>query len=86
MIDHVIIGASLSEPHIDGECVPRARKLCMYVSIYLSRGAFVAFQCSRGLEHAYYVVYVRACGPCHNHAATPIAADTWRSSISAMIR
>ena len=37
---YTIIGASLSEPHIDRDNGPRARNngiyLCMYVSIYLS--------------------------------------------------
>ena len=37
-----VFGASLSEPHIDHDNDPRAEKLSIYVSIYLSRGAFVA--------------------------------------------
>ena len=46
----LIIGASLSEPHIDGDVRPTSRG--MFVCIW-PRGAFVRLQCSR--EHAYSI-------------------------------
>ena len=45
-----IIGASLSEPHIDHDNVPR-RGECLYVSMYLAACSVCQPQCSR--EHAY---------------------------------
>ena len=45
----IIIEASLSEPHIDSDNAPSPRGT--YLSIYLSRGAFVASMFPR--SHAY---------------------------------
>ena len=48
-----LIGASLSEPHIDWHNGPRGGE-CIYLSIYLSRGSVCPFQCSREVGNALF--------------------------------
>ena len=52
-VDTLLIGASLSEPHIDWHNGPRGGE-CFNLSIYLSRGSVCPFQCSREVGNALF--------------------------------